>query len=147
RLTGRSLVRTASEATAAATDQVVAVVTLGLDRQLLCVIRDDRARQPERVPRPEGARLPARERARDEDAEPARELVGPRPAGDDDDLGGGARAVSEPEVPAAAVGSKARHARGDAERRGAALRSTQEAVGDEQRLGIAARRLVAADRE
>ena len=78
---------------------------------------------------------------------PAGELVRPRAAGDDDDLRGGARAVAEPEVPAATVGSQARHARAEAKRRAVPLGGAQEAVGDEQRLGVAARRLVAADRE
>ena len=46
-----------------------------------------------------------------------------------------------------AVGTQGRHARAEAERRAVALGGAHEAVGDEQRLGVAARRLVAADGE
>ena len=102
-----ALVRAAVETAAAPADQVVAVVALGLDPELVRVIRDDRSRGAERVRRPEAPGLAARERERHDAAEAARELVGPRPAGDDHDLGARARAVAQPQRPALAVGSQA----------------------------------------
>ncbi len=102
---------------------------------------------PKACARPEAPGLAPRQRKRDDAAETARQRVRPGPAGDDHDLRTRARAIAEPERPAAAVGTQAGHTRAEPERRAVALGGAHEAVGDEQRLGVAARRLVAADRE